>query len=182
MNKPKLFRRICLVSTGLLFLMQLGAQEPVVLGDSAVKARVSQRADSLLNGPWLIEASGYQKPDSTTIVKVEISRKPKRIRVYADGQLAYMPFREATVDSIEKGLEASLGVDYEDYIFQLYSDKKNIRTYIPNYFRTDRKKMDTNRTPGKLKRKTMPLVQNLSRGHQIGFNLYNINIALCHSH
>jgi hypothetical protein len=67
------------------------AQDPVPMNDSMARALVQQNADSLLNGPWFRAAAGYQKMDSTEIRKVEILRKPDRIRLYAGSQLAYAP-------------------------------------------------------------------------------------------
>ncbi len=158
------------------------AQEPGLTSDSAVIAQVMKQADSLLNGGWFIQATGTQKAASTRIDTAKISRKHKWIRVYADRQLAYNPFRESTLDSIEKGLAANLGEEYDGYRVELYSGKRNVREYIPNYYRTDRTVFDKNRSPGKLKRKSPPLVQNLSKGFIPDANLYNINIALWHSH
>jgi len=179
---PLQLRKISLVGVGVLLTVSLSAQKPELLSDSAATVLVSQRADSILNGTWFIEATAYQKRDSTIIKRVELSLKPKRIRIYADSQFAYAPFRESVADSIEKGLRASLGEAYADYSFELYSGKKNIREYIPNSYRTDPKSIDKSRSPGRLKRKSPPLVKNLSRSFFSESSLYNINIALWHSH
>ncbi len=175
-------RKWLLVGFGVLLLTTVFAQKPQLLSDSALTSLVSQRADSILNGPWFREVTGYQKQDSTAIKKVDLFRKPARIRVYADAQLAYAPFREFVVDSLERSLASVLGEAYIDYGFELYAGKKNIREYIPNYFRTEAKSMDKSRSPGRLKRKSAPLVQNLSRSFASQSSLYNINIALWHSH
>ncbi|MEN8202161.1 MAG: xanthan lyase [Bacteroidota bacterium] len=182
MNKPLQLRKIFLVGVGVLLTLGLSAQKSEFLEDSVVSVLVSQRADSILNGEWFREATGYQKMDSTTINRVEISLKSKRIRTYADSKLAYTPFREDIADSIENGLRTSLGSAYDKFSFELYSGKKNIREYIPNSFRTNPKSIDKSRSPGKLKRKTSPLVQNLSRPFRSESSLYNLNIALWHSH
>ncbi|MEN8229275.1 MAG: xanthan lyase [Bacteroidota bacterium] len=160
----------------------MAAQESQPASDSAVITQVMQRADSLLNGDWFIQVTGYQKRVSTEIDTAKISRKHKWIRVYADRQLAYSPFRESTLDAFEKAVATDLGEEFKGYRLVLYSGKRNVREYIPNYFRSDRKSMDKNRSPGKLKRKSPPLVQNLSKNYIPDANLYNINIALWHSH
>ncbi len=158
------------------------AQDPVPTADSVVITTLMQKADSLLNGKWFIQVTGAQKLVSTDIDTARISRKNKWIRVYADRQLAYLPFREAILDSIEQGLAVNLGEEFEGYRIQLYAGRRNVRELIPNYFRTDRKVLDKNRSPGKLKRKSLPLVKNLSKTQLHDANLYNINIALWHSH
>ena len=94
MQIPVQFRKWLLVGFGVWLLTNVAAQKPELLSDSAVSALVSQRANSILNGSWFMEATGYQKKDSTSIKRVEVLRKPARIRVYADAQLAYAPFRE----------------------------------------------------------------------------------------
>ena len=182
MPMPLHLRKWILVGTGVWLLTNVFAQKHELLTDSAVTVLITQRADFLLNGSWFMEATGYQKQDSTAIKKVEVLRKPDRVRVYADAQLAYAPFREEVVDSLERSLSSVLGEAYRDYGFELYAGKKNIREYIPNYFRTSSKSIDRSRSPGKLKRKTAPLVQNLSRPFATGSSLFNINIALWHSH
>ena len=179
---PRQFRKIFLIVSGALSVLNVVAQETELLSDSVASLRVSQRADSIINGTWFKAATGYQKRDSTAITKVEILIKPKLIRVYAGSQLAYAPFREAVADSIERGMAASLGSPYMDYRFELYAGKKNIREYIPVYYRTSTRSTESSRSPGRLKRKTLPLVQNFSRPFDTESSLYNINIALWHSH
>lgn len=158
------------------------AQDPVLTNDSVVISRLMQKADSLLNGKWFIQATGAQKLVSTDIDTARISRKNKWIRVYAHRQLAYLPFREPFLDSIEQGLAVNLEEEFEGFRIELYAGKRNVRQLIPNYFRTNRKELDENRSPGKLKRKSQPLVKNLSKTQLQDANLYNINIALWHSH
>ncbi|MDF1574774.1 MAG: xanthan lyase [Bacteroidales bacterium] len=166
-----------------LFLFtSLFAREPAVMKDSVAKALVRHHADSLLNGPWFRSLTGYQKTDSTSILSVTILKKPDRIWVHADKQLAYAPFREATVDSLLSGIRSRLGAPYDSYEIELFSDRVNIRTLVPNHYRSSAKLMDRNRTPGQLKRKSPPLVSHLSRPHLSRSALHNINIALWHSH
>jgi len=76
-----------------LLLTSLYAQEPAAMTDSMALGQVWRHADSLLNSDWLVSLTGYQKRDSTTISSVVFFKKPDRIRVYADKQLAYAPFR-----------------------------------------------------------------------------------------
>jgi hypothetical protein len=158
------------------------AQDPVPMNDSMARALVQQNADSLLNGSWFRAAAGYQKMDSTEIRKVEILRKPDRIRLYAGSQLAYAPFREPLVDSLLQGIASGLTGPYSRHRVELYAGNKNIRNLIPNYHRSDSRSFDRQRSPGSLKRKSPPLVTPLSKPWLGSSSLYNINIALWHSH
>ena len=171
-----------LIFLNTLFLTWLPAQEPAVITDSMVLALVRHHADSLLNSEWFEEVTGYQKNDSTTISSVVFLKKPNRIRVYADKQLAYAPFREATIDSLLSGIGSDLGEPYNRYRIELFTGRENIRTLVPNHYRSSAGTVDKRRSPGKLKRKAPPLVRNLSRPYLTGSVLYNINIALWHSH
>lgn len=171
-----------LLLLNLLLLSALYAQEPAAMTDSMAKAHVRHHADSLLNGPWFVRLTGYQKRDSTSILSVTFLKKPDRIRLHADKQLAYSPFRESTIDSLLAGIGAGLGRPYDSYQVELFSDRVNIRTLVPNYYRSSAKKSDKRRSTGQLKRKSPPLVSNLSKPYLNDLALYNINIALWHSH
>jgi hypothetical protein len=152
------------------------------MSESMAKAHVQHRADSLLNGPWFVVHTGYQKRDSTSILSVTILNKPDRIRLHADKQLAYSPFRENTIDSLLAEIESGLGEPYDAYQVELYTDRVNIRSLVPNYYRSSSKSIDRSRSPGRLKRKVPPLVTNLSKPYLSNAALYNTNIALWHSH
>ena len=165
-----------------LLLTSLYAQEPAAMTDSMALDQVWRHADSLLNGPWFVSLTAYQKKDSTTISSVVFFKKPDRIRVYADKQLAYAPFREAVVDSLVAAIGSDLREPFDKHRIELYSGKINIRTLVPNYHRSSSKTVDRRRSAGQLKRKSPPLVQNLSKPYLSASALYNINIALWHSH
>ncbi|RLD91967.1 MAG: xanthan lyase [Bacteroidetes bacterium] len=165
-----------------LLLTSLHAQEPAAMTDSMALGQVWRHADSLLNSDWFVSLTGYQKKDSTTISSVVFFKKPDRIRVYADKQLAYAPFREVVVDSLVAAIGSDLREPFDKHRIELYSGKINIRTLVPNYYRSSSKTVDRRRSAGQLKRKSPPLVQNLSKPYLSASALYNINIALWHSH
>jgi len=177
-----------LLKTGALFLLNtflltsLDAQEPAAMTDSMVQTLVRHNTDSLLNSEWFVDLTGYQKKDSTTILSVTFLKKPDRIRLHADKQLAYAPFRETIIDSLLAGIGSNLGVPYDSYQIELFADRVNIRNLVPNYYRSSSKTVDRKRSPGQLKRKNPPLVRNLSKPYLSASALYNINIALWHSH
>jgi hypothetical protein len=157
-------------------------QVPDTENDSLVRITISENAHLLFNGDWFIAATGYQKRDSTTIDTIIIDRKNETVRVIADNRLAYFPARIPVIDSIERGLLSGTGAELEGFHVEVISANRNIREYVPNYHRPDKKKMDQKRSAGKLKRKSPPLVRNLSKPYLAETNLYNTNIAVWHSH
>ena len=168
----------------LLLLIPAGVlgQAPSGKNDSVLRVRISENAGSLLNGDWFISSTGYQKGDSTSIDTIIVDRKNEKIRVVADDRLAHFPARIPVIDSIERGLLYGTGEEFESFHVEVISADRNIREYVPNYYRTDKKEMDQERSAGKLKRKSPPLVKNLSKPYLAETNLYNTNIALWHSH
>lgn len=178
----RFLKNTSLLLLNLLLLPALYAQEPAAMTETMAKAHVSHNADSLLNGAWFVDLTGYNKRDSTSILSVTFLKKPDRIRLHADKQLAYSPFREHTIDSLLAGIGAGLGRPYDSYQIELFSDRVNIRTLVPNYYRSSAKKSDRRRSTGQLKRKSPPLVSNLSKPYLKSSALYNLNIALWHSH
>jgi hypothetical protein len=152
------------------------------MNDSMAMELVRHNADSLLNSDWFVELTGYQKRDSTTILSVTTLKKPDRIRLHADKQLAYAPFREESIDSLLRGMGSGLPAPYDSYQLELYSDRVNVRDLVPNYYRSSPRNLDRRRSPGQLNRKSPPLVRKLSSPHLEESSLYNLNIALWHSH
>jgi hypothetical protein len=178
----RLLKTSTLLLLNILFLIPVSAQEKTFMTDSMARALVRHHADSLLNGPYFERLTGYQKKDSTTILSVTFLKKPDRIRLHADKQLAYSPFREGTIDSLLAGIGSGLGIPFDTYQIELFSDREDIRNLVPNYFRSSAKAVDQRRSAGKLKRKSPPLVSNLSKPFLTASSLYNINIAMWHSH
>lgn len=158
------------------------SQEVEPMSDSALRKQIQTNADELFNGAWFMEATGYFKRDSTRIDTVLIYRKNKQIRVMADRLLSRSPMRLPLIDSIESALLTGCDVVGKGYLVQVYSAGRNIREYVPNYYRQETKELDRNRSVAKFRRKSQPLVRNLSRPYLSESALYNKNIALWHSH
>ncbi len=166
----------------LLFVLPVFSQENGLMSDSALRVQIRKNANELLNGAWFIEATGYDKRDSTKIDTVFIYRKNKQIRVVADKLLSRFPARLPVIDSIERGLLAGCGEGSEAFVTELYSAGRNIRDYVPNYYRQNARELDRARSVAKFRRKSPPLVMNLSKPYLSEAALYNKNIALWHSH
>jgi len=166
----------------LISALHVQSQALDILSDSALRVQITANGAELLNGEWFKEATGYQKRDSTEIDTVYIDRKNEKIRVVADRLLSRFPARLAVIDSLERGMLAGCGMESKAYSLDIYSNKRNIREYIPNYYRVDRKEFDRARSVTKFRRKSAPLEQNLSKPYLGEAALYNKNIALWHSH
>ncbi len=150
--------------------------------DSLVRARVAQRADLLFNSPWFATTTGYQKIDSTEVRTVEISHRDETISIYADKQLSHAPVRESMMDSLTSRISGILPEPYHAYTVRVFSGVRELPYYIPNYYRSEEKSRDRERSPGRLRRRTDPLVTNLSREVTELPALHNLYIALWHSH
>ncbi len=171
----------------ILLLFFLGCHDAVgqIRGewtDSLVAVETRRVADSLLNSDWFSRMTGYQKADSTEIDTVLVFHKSEQIRIRADEQLAFAPVRRSLLDSLEGAVCAGLGEPYRAYSVVVFSGNRDLRDLIPNAFRDNQREIDSDRSPGRLKRKSPPLVRNLSREFLPDAALYHMNIALWHSH
>ncbi len=153
-----------------------------IMNDSVAEVVIIHNGESMLNGNWIRSVTGYRKTDSTKIVRVEITAKKRVIRVYADRQLAYAPFREPLLDTLQENLGHGLEEPYSSYRIELFAGKHPVAALIPNYYRSSPKSIDRKRIFGKWHRKAPPLVRNLSRPWLDDATLFNTNIALWHSH
>jgi len=160
----------------------LGARAIYASGDSLVMEQLERNVQKYFNGRLFVELTGYQQKDSIRIDNVLIDARKSNIRVHLDARLAYAPLRERTIQFFEDGLKEDLPFPFNTYDLEIWSCRRNIREYIPNYYRTDRRDKDRDRVVGRLKRKSPPLVQNLSRPYLSDASLYHTNIALWHSH
>lgn len=158
------------------------AQESNSEGERDIKSNIQKYVNQFINSPEFIELTGYNKKDSTVVDSVNIDSRTKTIRIYLDKQFAYAPFRESTVDSLIMKLNREINCVDKDFEIEIYTDLKEIHTLVPNYFVSSKKEKDSERKYGKLKRKTPPIVQNISKPDFARYSLYNTNIALWHSH
>ncbi len=170
-------------------LVLFGMYNPAALAQNLNITDNSQLQNSLnkfignhINNSSFILKTGYNKTDSTTIDSINIDKKNRTINVYFDASLSYAPFREDLVEDIKTNLKNVFDKQYKKYKVNLYSNGSNIQSYIPNYYRAKKRDADKTRAFGKLDRKTRPIVQNISKPNNQTLSLYNINIALWHSH
>ena len=165
-----------------VFSASVIAQEPGPTGDSLVKVQLERNVQKYINNRLFIEMTGYQKQDSIRIDTVYIDPRKETIRIHLDSRLTYAPFREKNIDYFELGLKEGLELPYSEFDLEIWSGGRNLRAYIPNYYRSSRRDKDRERTAGRLRRKSPPLVQNLSSPYLSDASLHPMNIALWHSH
>ncbi len=168
-----------------LVLYPIYSQENEALSDSALRVQISNNAIELFNGTWFMEATGYQKKDSTeidTVIFVRKKGKIRNIRVETDPLLSRFPARLPVIDSLERGLLAACGEGSENFPLEIWSAGSNIRAFVPNYYRQQARQLDASRNVAKFRRSSPPLVTNLSKPYLSEAALYNKNIALWHSH
>ncbi len=150
--------------------------------NTKLQAVINTFVDAQINNNTFILNTGYNKNDSTIIDSFAIDSKNKIIDIFFDVSLSYAPFREDVIENLTNNLTNTFNEEYKKYRVNFYSNGNNIKNYVPNYYRTQKRDIDKKRIYGKLNRKTQPIVQNISKPNSQASNLYNINIALWHSH
>ncbi|GAH10072.1 unnamed protein product, partial [marine sediment metagenome] len=175
---------ICMMGTVLLTTHRLAAQSihPVQWTGSGVFSEVQHFIDEQINDDFFIILTGYSKKDSVILDSLFFDRERNELHVFFDEKLSYAPIRENTIAVLSKRLQSYLSADYQDSDIYFYADDKLLEEYIPNYFRSHRKLEDDKRKTRRYKRSSPPLVRNVSRPFDPQRGLYNINIALWHSH
>ena len=117
----------------------------------------------------------------TRITKVRFDTQKRQIDVYLNGYFAYQPFREDNTTAIYAALRRALGWRFRQASLTIYCLNQPIEQLIPNYYRSDRQKLDTARLPRPAPA-IAPLVRNFSKPYQPTKGLNGRNIALWHSH
>ncbi|NDW08968.1 xanthan lyase [Dysgonomonas sp. 520] len=106
-------------------------------------------------------------------IKIESAKiEKKTIRLYANDNCAYIPFREENVKEIYAQLKVLLPKNMKDYSVKLYANKRLIEDYIPL-------KNKNGRFENKVDK---PLVTNISRSFVPEKGLDNRHIAMWQSH
>jgi hypothetical protein len=106
----------------------------------------------------------------------------KEISLYFNKDLSLVPFREEIVSRFYSELRNYFGERFSGFNYKIFSNKILIEDLIPNYFRTDKTKIDKSRLPKSSLERRIPLIKNTSRPFEITNGLYKQNILLWHSH
>ncbi len=150
--------------------------------DSVAVAGVQDFVDEEINGDCLIRLTGYYKRDSTVLDSVLFDSRKNELHVFLNERLAYAPVRENTITELVNRLRLYLPAEVRESEIFFYAGDNQLKEYIPNYFRSNSKAEDDKRKIKKYKRTTPPLARNESKPYDPQRALYNINIALWHSH
>ncbi len=175
-----------IISGLLLFFLLPGLSEVSgqwqSLGDSVQLRSLYSTANEVFNSDVFDQLTGYRKPDSTTIDSLRFHPGRKLIQIYADKALACAPFRDSSIAWLKARFSQALLPQWRGYAFQIFTGGQDLRTLVPNQFREKGHKPDGDRLVARMKRRGAPLVRHLSSPQWDQGVLYNINIALWHSH
>ncbi len=166
----------------IIFNLNLSAQPNQKTQIVEQKKLISDQLIKYTNDSNFNESTGYNKKDSTFIDSVTINTSTKNIAVYFDSHFSYTPFRDKIIDRINNEIMSVLADEYINYKLNLYSDGHLLQDYIPNYYRKAKADWDQNRRRSNFKRKSLPVVTNLSHPFTKKTELYDLNIALWPSH
>jgi len=174
----------CVMAAFLLASHPVAAQskKAAQLKDSVAVSEVQNFVDEQINGDFFISLTGYYKRDSTALDSVLFDSRRNELHVFLHERLAYAPVRENTITELVNRLRLYLPAEIRESEIYLYAGDKLLKDYIPNYFRSNSKAEDDKRKFKKYKRTAPPLARNLSKPYDPQRALYNINIALWHSH
>jgi hypothetical protein len=125
----------------------------------------------------------YAGRGRTKVDTILINNQRNEIHLYLNKFVSEAPLRPKIVDDLHKAFLSALPAQFSSFQVRIYSDKTELRDYIPNYYR------DTNFSPDSLrmvpKGKKIPARKNMVTGlkpYTITNGLINSNIALWASH
>lgn len=120
-------------------------------------------------------------PANTKLEIAVFDSSDSAISLEFNRNFAVVPFREENVNKIYKFVKDFFGSRFENYNFKITSIGYPIERLIPNFYQTDKTKIDSSKLP-KQKLERIPLVQNLSKNLKLTRGLTGKNILLWHSH
>ena len=123
----------------------------------------------------------FKLPTGTKVESAVIDSSDSTISIEFNRNFAVVPLREENVNEIYKFVKESYGRNFENYNFKISSIGYPIEKLIPNFYQTDKTKIDSSKLP-KQKVERIPVVQNASRNLKIIKGLAGKNILLWHSH
>ncbi|MDD3543320.1 MAG: xanthan lyase, partial [Petrimonas sp.] len=119
------------------------------------------------------------RPGRVTVDSIALNKHKKSFELHTNLSLSYLPMRENTVRQIYDSIRYHLPSAQKKYRISVFSDKQEISTLVPNFYRQSRK--DKNRMI--LHKVKPPLVTNVSAPeNSFDKGLTNNHIALWQSH
>jgi len=121
-------------------------------------------------------------PNMTKVDTIIVNEADKSFRLDFNKELSNTAFRENNVSQLYEFVRNYFGSEYDDYSFSITSLNKPIEELIPNYYRTDKQKIDKSRLPKRDVTNRVPVVANVNKPFQVKNGLANKNIILWNSH
>jgi hypothetical protein len=180
--KKESIKYLLIFSLLLLSTWESVAQKIPNKQDTCILNAIQTFINDNLNTPSFNAITAYYMKDSILLDSFRIDDKNKVTHIFFNKTLSFAPIRENTLLYFKESLATYLDKPYTNYAIVFYSNGSILDEFIPNYYKTNKKAIDKSKTTGKLHRKSQPLVQNISTAQNTKPNLYNINIALWHSH
>ncbi|MBK7499076.1 MAG: xanthan lyase [Ignavibacteriales bacterium] len=167
--------RIILAVISTFFFLKCSTTEEISLNDEFMQRTESfkQNIDSLN------QIFNLQK--NTKLENALIDTTNNIISLEFNRNFAVIPFREENVNEINKIVKDFFGERFENYNYKIFSMGYPVESLIPNYYKTDKTKIDSSKLP-KQKTERIPVVQNSSKNLKSIRGLSGKNILLWHSH
>ena len=167
--------RIILAVISSFFFLKCSTTEEISLNDEFMQRTESfkQNIDSL--------NQSFNLPKNTKLENALIDTTNNIISIEFNRNFAVIPFREENVNEINKIVKDFFGERFESYNYKIFSMGYPVESLIPNYYKTDKTKIDSSKLP-KQKSERIPIVQNSSKNLKSIRGLSGKNILLWHSH
>jgi hypothetical protein len=123
----------------------------------------------------------FSLPKSTKVESFLLDTLNKTITVNLNKDFASIPLRDENVNNIYEKIKKIFSPEFNDFSFEIRSMGYKIEELIPNYYRSDKSKIDKSRLPEKFEER-IPIVQNISNGFKPSNGLFGKNILLWQSH
>ncbi len=121
-------------------------------------------------------------PPRTKVDTLIVDDINKSFKINFSKELSFTAYREDNVKEIYDSVRKYFGSDYDNYSFSIVTLNKPIEELIPNYYRTDRQKIDKSRLPKRIVSERIPVVTDIDKPYAVKNGLANKNIILWNSH
>ncbi len=122
----------------------------------------------------------YRSVGDLRLERTRILPKSSRVEIYLNSTASYLLYRDDIVQWLYAQADSVVHRVYPKYDVVIFSDKKRIEFFVPNYCRTSSQYDKRRFVPHK--RALQPVVKNLSQPYEITQGLTGRNLALWSSH
>ncbi len=124
----------------------------------------------------------FSLPARTKIDTIIVDDSSKTFKINFSKELSYLPFRVDNVKEMYDFIKIYFGTDYKNYNFKINTLDKPIEELIPNYFQSDKERIDKSKLPHRKISDRIPVVSNITKPYSLSNGLQNKNIILWNSH